>query len=95
MNKIASVFNDPSDAQANGLHFENNRYVYNKVVELGDIPVMHSISGNKDGIIAAKCKASILISHYPENSQAGDAVNFIHSQATYLIANNLWSTISS
>ncbi|OKL62121.1 hypothetical protein UA08_02187 [Talaromyces atroroseus] len=88
MKKIALVFSDPSDAQGNGLHFESKRYVFNKIEDIENIPVMHSKSG-KEGIVAAKCKASILISHYPENSSAGEAVNFIHGQAKYLIQNNL------
>lgn len=88
MKKIAQVFNDPTEAQGNGLHFESQKYIFNKIDDIENIPVMHSKSG-KEGILAVKCKASILIAHYPANSSAGDAINFIHGQAKYLIQNNL------
>lgn len=44
MKKIALVFSDPSDAQGNGLHFESKRYVFNKIEDIENIPVMHSKS---------------------------------------------------
>jgi hypothetical protein len=44
MNAIAFTFNDPSNAQAHGLHFGSKRYVFNKIEELQGIPVMLSKS---------------------------------------------------
>ncbi|PCG97350.1 Profilin/allergen [Penicillium occitanis (nom. inval.)] len=88
MNAIAFTFNDPSNAQTHGLHFGSKRYVFNKIEDLQGIPVMLSKSG-KEGIVAAKCKASILITHYPETATEGEVINFIFGQAKYLIQNNL------
>lgn len=43
----------------------------------------------KEGIIAAKCTSSILVSHFPETIPASKAVELVTQQAKYLIENNL------
>lgn len=43
----------------------------------------------KEGIIAARCSQSILVSHYPDTAPPGKSIDFVQNQAKHLIANNL------
>ncbi|EEA19857.1 profilin, required for normal timing of actin polymerization in response to thermal stress [Talaromyces marneffei ATCC 18224] len=88
MNKIAFAFNDSSNAEKEGITVEGRKYFFSKIDELDNIPVLHCAKG-KEGIIAAKCSQSILVSHYPESSPVGTAIDFIQGQAKHLIANSL------
>ncbi|KAF3385989.1 Profilin [Talaromyces pinophilus] len=88
MNKIAFAFNDSSNAEKEGITVEGRKYFFSKIDDLDNIPVLHCAKG-KEGIIAAKCSQSILVSHYPESSPVGSAIDFIQGQAKHLIANSL------
>ncbi|KAL1962467.1 hypothetical protein VTN77DRAFT_9668 [Rasamsonia byssochlamydoides] len=87
-NAIAFAFNNAASAQEKGITVDGNKYFFNKISDLDNIPVLHCAKG-KEGIIAAKCSQSILVSHYPESVSAGNAVDFIQKQATHLIKNGL------
>ncbi|KAL2001021.1 hypothetical protein VTN02DRAFT_2334 [Thermoascus thermophilus] len=88
MNAIAFAFNNAASAQENGIRVGGTKYVFNKIEDLANIPVLHCAKG-KEGIIAAKCAQSILVAHYPENVPYGNAVDSVSSHATYLIKNGL------
>ncbi|GAM42135.1 hypothetical protein TCE0_043f15829 [Talaromyces pinophilus] len=88
MNKIAFAFNDSSNAEKEGITVEGRKYFFSKIDDLDNIPVLHCAKG-KEGIIAAKCSQSILVSHYPESSPVGSVIDFIQGQAKHLIANSL------
>ncbi|EED14281.1 hypothetical protein TSTA_104950 [Talaromyces stipitatus ATCC 10500] len=89
MNKIAFAFNDPTAAQESGITVGGKKYFFGWIDEPADkIPVLFCAMG-KEGIIAAKCTSSILVSHFPDTVPANRAVTLITQQAKYLIDNNL------
>lgn len=88
MNAIAFAFNNAQSAQENGIRVGGTKYVFNKIEDLGNVPVLHCAKG-KEGIIAAKCTQSILVAHYPENVPYGNAIEFAQTQAQHLIKNGL------
>ncbi|KFY93226.1 hypothetical protein V500_03839 [Pseudogymnoascus sp. VKM F-4518 (FW-2643)] len=63
-----------------GLHVAGERYVVFKVED-------RSIYGRKgkDGIVIAKTKQAIIISHYGENVIAGNAAQTVETLADYLV----------
>ncbi|KAI5848064.1 hypothetical protein BZA05DRAFT_119108 [Tricharina praecox] len=79
--KVVNGFVDPSGLQANGLHAQGEKYVFLRNIEDRSIYAKR----NKEGIICVKTKQAVLIAHYPENVQAGEATKIVEALADYLI----------
>ncbi|KAL2005146.1 hypothetical protein VTN00DRAFT_2996 [Thermoascus crustaceus] len=88
MNAIAFAFNNAESAQANGIYVGGTKYIFNKINEVENIPVLHCAKG-KTGIVAAKCGRSILVARYPESVPYGNAIEAMQNQAKHLIKNGL------
>lgn len=67
-------------AQAEGFHVGGERFV---VINLAD----RSLYGRqgRTGIVVVKTKQAVLVGHYPENVQAGNAAQTVEALADYLI----------
>ncbi|KAF8537858.1 profilin [Trichophaea hybrida] len=77
---LVEGFKDPSKLQANGIFIEG---VKNFSLRCDD----RSIYGkkNKEGIVCVKTKQAILVAHYPETVQPGEAAKIVEALADYLI----------
>ncbi|CRG88617.1 hypothetical protein PISL3812_05648 [Talaromyces islandicus] len=88
MNNLAFAFNDATAAQTDGILVEGEKYVFTTVLDIENIPVMHCPKG-KQGIIAAKCTKSILVTHYNESTPAQSALSHVVGNAKHLIEYDL------
>ncbi|QKX60227.1 uncharacterized protein TRUGW13939_07370 [Talaromyces rugulosus] len=88
MNSLAFAFNDASTAQKEGILVEGEKYILTTILDIDNIPIMHCPKG-KQGIIAAKCTTSILVTHYNESTPAQSALSHVVGQAKHLIGYKL------
>lgn len=51
----------------------------------GNNSLMHLMAQGKEGIVCVKTKQAILIAHYPESTQPGEAAKITEQLADYLI----------
>ncbi|GMM33582.1 profilin [Saccharomycopsis crataegensis] len=81
--EIAKGFQSPEILQSKGLHVKGEKYFLIKADE-------RSIYGRqeKSGLICVKTKQAILVGHYPEGVQPGDATKVVEQLADYLISVN-------
>ncbi|KAK7747763.1 profilin, required for normal timing of actin polymerization in response to thermal stress [Diatrype stigma] len=84
MKNLASILNATGaavdKAHAEGVHVNSERYVVTKIDERS----MYCRQG-KTGIVVVKTKQAILVGHYPEHVQAGNAAQTVEALADYLI----------
>jgi len=84
MTTIVAILNNKGDsidkAHAEGVHVGGERYVVTKIED-------RSIYGRqgKTGISIVKTKQAILVAHYGEGTQAGNAAQVVEALADYLI----------
>jgi len=83
MKEIVASYSDKSDVkkvQSEGVHVGGHRYV---VIKADD----RSLYGKKgrEGVVIVKTSQAILIAHYPETVQPGNAANVVEQLADYLI----------
>jgi len=84
MKNIVAILAGTSDAvdksHAEGVHVAGERYVVTKIED-------RSLYGRlgRNGIVIVKTKQAVLIGHYPENVQAGNAAQTVEALADYLI----------
>ncbi|KAF8453622.1 profilin [Terfezia claveryi] len=78
---IANGFVDSGPLYASGVHVNGEKYICIKADD-------RSIYGklNKQGICCVKTKQAILVAHYPENVQPGEATTTVEKLADYLIS---------
>ncbi|RPB23491.1 Profilin, actin-and phosphatidylinositol 4,5-bisphosphate-binding protein [Terfezia boudieri ATCC MYA-4762] len=78
---IVNGWTNPGPLYANGLHVNGEKYLCIKADE-------RSIYGRlgKQGICCVKTKQAILVAHYPENVQSGEAAKVVEALADYLIS---------
>ncbi|KAK7206301.1 profilin, partial [Myxozyma melibiosi] len=79
--EICSGFDNPSGLQAKGLHAQSVKYFLLRADD-------RSIYGKKgaEGLICVRTKQAILIAHYPEGVQPGEATKIVEQLADYLIS---------
>lgn len=78
---IARGYDDPSELQATGLHAVGQKYFLLKADN-------RSIYGKHDaeGLITVRTTQAIILAHYPEGVQAGEAAIIVEKLADYLIS---------
>ncbi|CAK3825491.1 Hypothetical predicted protein [Lecanosticta acicola] len=82
MQEVVNAYKDKADVkqiQSTGIHIAGERYVVLKAEE-------NSIYGKKgkEGVIIVKTQQAILVTHYPENVQPGNATNTVEQLGDYL-----------
>ncbi|KAI5951039.1 PFY1 [Candida jiufengensis] len=79
--EIAKGFDDASGLQAHGLHAQGQKYF---LLRNDD----RSIYGKHEaeGLICVRTKQTILIAHYPNGVQPGEATTIVEKLADYLIS---------
>ncbi|KAF7508788.1 hypothetical protein GJ744_008665 [Endocarpon pusillum] len=72
--------NDPKAVQATGLHIAEEKYFVIKADE-------KSLYGKKgkEGVVIVKTKQTLLITHYPETVQPGQAATIVEKLGDYLV----------
>lgn len=77
---IAKGYDDPSELQSHGLHALGQKYFLLKADN-------RSIYGKHEaeGLIAVRTTQAIILAHYPEGIQAGEATTIVEKLADYLI----------
>lgn len=84
MKNIVAILNATGDAvdkaHAEGVHVGGERFVVTKIEERS----LYCRQG-RTGIIAVKTKQAVLVGHYGEGIQAGNAAQTIEALADYLI----------
>jgi len=77
---LVKGFNDAGPLYASGLHIGGIKYMCIKADD-------RSIYGRKDkeGICCVKTKQAILVAHYPDGVQSGEAAKVVEALADYLI----------
>ncbi|KAF2724518.1 profilin II [Polychaeton citri CBS 116435] len=83
MKEIVSAYQDKADVkkvQSEGAHIAGERFV---VIKADD----RSIYGKKgrEGVVIVKTNQAILVTHYPESVQPGNAAKVVEQLADYLI----------
>ncbi|CAJ2501944.1 Uu.00g047970.m01.CDS01 [Anthostomella pinea] len=81
--KILTAGSGYDEVRANGVHVAGDRFV---VTQLPDT-TERSIYGRsgRTGIVVAKTKQAIIVAHYGENQQVGNATQTVEALADYLI----------
>ncbi|KAI9861958.1 MAG: profilin, required for normal timing of actin polymerization in response to thermal stress [Trichoglossum hirsutum] len=79
--EIVTAYNDNQNVLSNGLYVGGERYVVLKV----DDRSLYAKKG-KEGICIVKTTLAILVSHYPETVQPGEATKTVEELADYLIS---------
>lgn len=84
MKNLVNILNSTGDAvdkaHAEGIHVAGERYVVTRIEERS----VYARQG-KTGIAVVKTKQAILVGHYGENVQAGNATQTVEALADYLI----------
>ncbi|ORY63206.1 profilin [Pseudomassariella vexata] len=77
---LATTKDAVDKAHAEGVHVAGQRYVVTRIED-------RSIYGRfgKTGIVVVKTKQAVLVAHYGENVQPGNAVQTVEALADYLI----------
>ncbi|KAF8427794.1 hypothetical protein EV426DRAFT_529113, partial [Tirmania nivea] len=77
---IVKGYSDPLPLYSNGVWINGVKYLCIKADD-------RSIYGRKDkeGVCCVKTKQAILVAHYPEGVQSGDAAKVVEQLADYLI----------
>ncbi|ODQ66571.1 Profilin/allergen [Nadsonia fulvescens var. elongata DSM 6958] len=80
---LAHGFDDASPLQASGLHIQGQKFFLLRADD-------RSIYGKhqNEGVIAVRTKQALLLAHYPEGIQAGEATKVVEQLADYLISVN-------
>lgn len=81
--ELARGFDDASNLQATGLHIQKQKYF---LLRADDRSIYGKHEG--EGIVAVRTKQAILIAHYPQGVQAGEATTIVEKLADYLIGLN-------
>ncbi|KAK9470508.1 profilin [Dipodascopsis tothii] len=81
LSEIARGFDTPSGLQAKGLLAQGVKYFLLRADE-------RSIYGKKgaEGLVLVRTTQAILITHYPDGVQAGEATKIVEQLADYLIS---------
>jgi len=84
MQEVVGSYKDTAPqkkVQANGLHIAGEKYI---VIKADD----RSLYGKKgrEGIVIVKTKQALLIAHYPETVQPGQAATTVEKLGDYLIS---------
>ncbi|KAK9237352.1 profilin [Lipomyces kononenkoae] len=81
ISEIVSGFDNSSGLQAKGLHAQGIKYFLLRADD-------RSIYGKKgaEGLVIVRTKQTILIGHYPEGVQPGEATKIVEQLADYLIS---------
>ncbi|KAK9369005.1 profilin [Lipomyces kononenkoae] len=81
ISEIVKGFDNSSGLQANGLHAQGIKYFMLRADD-------RSIYGKKgaEGLVIVRTKQTILIGHYPEGVQPGEATKIVEQLADYLIS---------
>jgi len=81
MKDIISGFDNSSGLQSKGLHAQGVKYFLLRSDE-------RSIYGKKgaEGLVIVRTKQAILLAHYPEGIQPGEATKIVEQLADYLIS---------
>jgi len=77
---IIKGYSDPSPLYSNGIHLAGDKYMCIKA----DDRSIYGAKG-KEGIFCVKTKQAILVAHYPEGIQSGEAASKVEALADYLI----------
>ncbi|RYP81255.1 hypothetical protein DL769_002085 [Monosporascus sp. CRB-8-3] len=84
MKNLVNILNATGDAvdkaHSEGVHVNGERFVVTKIEERS----MYCRQG-RTGIVVVKTKQAILVGHYGENVQAGNAAQTVEALADYLI----------
>jgi profilin len=80
---VIKAIDDPREAQSSGLHVQGKKYLFQTLNKDQKIPSLY-LRKDKEGICIAKTKQAILISHYPETVQLGEAAAVVGQLADYL-----------
>ncbi|KAA8909086.1 profilin [Sphaerosporella brunnea] len=77
---VAGFSDEAASLRQNGIYIEKTKYFFLRNDD-------RSIYGKKEktGIICVKTKLAILVAHYPETVQPGEAVKIVEGLADYLI----------
>lgn len=83
LREVVSAYNDTNDpkaVQATGLHLAGEKFFVIKADE-------KSLYGKKgkEGVVIVKTKQTLLITHYPETVQPGQAVTVVEKLGDYLV----------
>lgn len=81
--ELAKGFDDPSPLQAGGLHIAGQKYFLLRADD-------RSIYGKHEqsGIIAVRTGQAIIVGHYPDGIQPGEATKVVEALGDYLIKAN-------
>ncbi|KAK9459313.1 profilin [Lipomyces oligophaga] len=81
ISEIRDGFDNPTGLQTKGLHVEGVKYFLLRSDE-------RSIYGKKgaEGLIIVRTKQAILVAHYPDGVQPGNATKIVEQLADYLIS---------
>jgi len=83
MQEVVGAFKDnsqPKKVQMNGIHIAGQKYFVLKA----DDGSIYGKQG-REGIVIVKTKQALLITHYPESVQPGNATNTVEKLGAYLI----------
>ncbi|KAI1248715.1 hypothetical protein MGN70_009915 [Eutypa lata] len=84
MKNLVNILNATGDAvdkaHAEGVHVNGERYVVTKIEDRSAY-----CRQGRNGIVVVKTKQAILVGHYGENVQAGNAAQTVEALADYLI----------
>jgi len=78
---VIGAYTDASSVQANGFHVAGLKYVFVR----SDDRTLQGRNKEKAGIIFVKTKQAIIVAHYPESTQPGQASKTVEALADYLI----------
>nr|AEH41492.1 profilin II [Endocarpon pusillum] len=83
LREVVTAYNDtnePKAVQATGLHLAGEKYFVIKADE-------KSLYGKKgkEGVVIVKTKQTLLITHYPETVQPGQAATVVEKLGDYLV----------
>ncbi|KAK9453148.1 profilin [Dipodascopsis uninucleata] len=81
LSEIRAGFDNSSNLQAKGLHAQGVKYFLLRADE-------RSIYGKKgaEGLVIVRTQQAILLAHYPEGVQPGEATKVVEQLADYLIS---------
>ncbi|KAH0564929.1 hypothetical protein GP486_001684 [Trichoglossum hirsutum] len=79
--EIVSAYNDGEKVLSSGMHVGGERYVVLKIVDRS----IYCKKG-KEGLCIVKTTQAILVAHYPEMVQPGEATKIVEELADYLVS---------
>ncbi|BFZ53919.1 profilin, required for normal timing of actin polymerization in response to thermal stress [Savitreella phatthalungensis] len=77
---IARGFDDNGGIQGSGIKLQGEKYLTIRAEDRS----IYGKKGNK-GVIAVRTKQALVIGHYPESTQPGEAAKIVEALADYLI----------